>query len=300
MKKITSKVFRKTGNLLIKISNYLLNEKKLIEPENYNKIESVASNLIQKGQDRDLYKTRFGDLLWLKSTSCIDESIIKTGIWEDSSTDIVNKLVKPNDYVIDIGANIGYFTVLFSKIVGENGKVYAFEPTNEYYNVLNSNLKANNISNCVPFQIGLSDKEEHLNIFLGQHSATIHEPIKNSTTKEETINLTSLDKFVLENKIEKIDFIKIDVDGHEPKILEGATKTLERFKPIILLEVNHLNYFEAGYTASNFYNYLKQLDYFIYSEKNLLEIANLTQFLIECGNYAYSSNIIITKIALSN
>ena len=299
MKKIISKIFKKVGYLLLGISKWVQAENKIEELENHTyDIESIRSILIEKGQGRDLYKTRFGDLLWLDSNSCIDESIIKTGVWEDYSTNIVNRLVKPNDYVLDIGANIGYYTVLFSKLVGNNGKVFAVEPTKNYYNVLISNLKENNISNCEPFQIGFSDKEEKLKVFLGQHSASIYDVGVQEFRSYDWINLLTLNTFIINNKIEKIDFIKIDVDGHEPKILEGAWDTLEKFNPIILLEISHLHYLEAGYTAWDFYQILKDKKYFIYSEKTLSEIKDKTSFLIECGNFAYSSNIIISKYKL--
>ena len=299
MKKIISKIFRKTGKLLLRISEWILHEKRFEELENHNhEIESITSILVEKGQGRDLYKTRFGDLFWLNPTSCVDESIINSGIWENDSTNIVNRLVKPNDFVLDIGANIGYYTILFSKLVGKNGKVFAFEPTKDYYNVLKSNLKANNITNCESFQIGFSDKDEQLKIFLGQHSASIYEIGDQKQIQSELINLMALNTFVLNNNIKKIDFIKIDVDGHEPRILEGAWESLEKFNPIILLEISHLHYLEAGFNAWDFYKTLKDKNYLIYSEKNLLEIKDKTSFLIECANFAYSSNIIISKYKL--
>jgi len=301
MKKITSKIFRKLGNLSFKISEYLLSEKSiLLEVKTNDNAVTMSSILIEKGNDRNLYKTRFGTYLWLKSSSCIDESIINTGVWEDYTTDVVNRLVKPNDYVLDIGANIGYFSVIFSKLVGENGKVFAFEPTSDYLKTLKLNLAANNISHCEVLPYGLSNKEQELEIYLNVHSATLHDPLKNEITPKEIIKLDTLDNFITKNKIDKIDFIKIDVDGHEPLILEGAWETLEKYKPIILLEISHMHYLKAGYNAWNFYKMLKDKQYFIYSEKQLQEIKDETSFLIECGNFAYSSNIVISRKQLYN
>ena len=100
MKKFISKIFKKTGNLLIRISELILHVNRVeVLSNDKGVIESFNSVLIEKGQDRDLYKTRFGDLFWLDPSSCVDESIIDNGIWENYSTDVVNKLVKYNDYV---------------------------------------------------------------------------------------------------------------------------------------------------------------------------------------------------------
>ncbi len=98
-----------------------------------------------------------------------------------------------------------------------------------------------------------------------------------------------------ELNIKKLDFIKVDVDGHEPFFLHRAISTIEKYDPAILLEVSHENYLEAGFTAWEFYAYLKENGFHIYSEINLLEFHSKADFLKECGNFAYSANIIISK-----
>jgi FkbM family methyltransferase len=215
-------------------------------------------------------------------------------VWEPTSTKIVRDIVKSGDVVLDIGANIGYYTVIISKIVGNSGKVLAFEPTKHFAKVLKENIKVNKLENVSVYEYGLSNKESESDIFIGDNSATIHW-LENQGTpiNKETISLKALDSIIDSLNIEKIDFIKIDVDGHEPSFLEGAWKTLSRYKPKILLEVAHASYFRAGFTAWDFYNEIRSRGSRIFSEKNMLEYQNLESFLNECGNFDHGVNVLI-------
>jgi len=251
--------------------------------------------MVEKGSDRSLYKTVFGNLYWLNSTGCIDRSIIDTGVFESWSTQVVRRLVRSGDIVLDVGANIGYYSVLLSKLVGNQGKVICFEPTEHYGKVLEMNIGVNGLENVEINRIGLSDKQQEMEIYIGQSSATLHVPGNHKLSSSEKIKLVTLDSFLEEYPLPKIDFIKIDVDGHEPFFLEGAWKTLDKYGPTVLLEINHLNYISAEQTAWDFYNLLKDKGYHIYSEEGLAEINCLEDFLIKCGNFAYSANILISR-----
>jgi FkbM family methyltransferase len=257
--------------------------------------KNERSKILQKGSDRNLYKTKFGELYWLNSTGCVDESIINSGIFEPWSTQVVKSLVRRGDIVLDVGANIGYYSVLLSRLVGDQGKVISFEPTDHYGKVLEMNIRANSLENVEIIKVGLSNKQQELDIQIGQSSATLHVPGNQKLMSSEKVKLITLDDFLEEHPLPKIDFIKIDVDGHEPLFFEGAWKTLEKFEPTVLLEVNHLNYLSAGYMAWDFYDLLKDKGYHIYYEDGLVEILSREDFLIKCGNFAYSANIVIAK-----
>lgn len=286
--KSISKTINKIGKLFIK--NDSNSEAGIREGSEQKSI------LIEKGVERDLYRTRFGDFFWLNKESYLDQSIINTGIWEDATTAAIRSLVKKGDIVLDIGANIGYDTVIMSKIIGDEGIIYSFEPTDYYSKVLEKNIKANDLKNCEVVKVGLSDKQESLKIEIGSSSATIHVPDNIFLKSSEQIELDTLENFVREKNLERIDFIKMDIDGHEPLVLEGGWNVLEKFNPMVLLEVNHLNYLEAGYNAWDFYQTLVSKGYRIYSEDNLNEeITNRSEFLKKCGNFAYSANIVISK-----
>lgn len=278
---LSSKIIRIIGELLIVLSQ---------------KILCKRSKLVIKGDERSLYLTKSKDFFWLNETGYIDQNIIKTGIFEPQSTEAVKRLVKKGDIVLDIGANIGYYCIILSKLVGNEGKVIAFEPTEHFGKILKMNLEANEVTNVEVVNIGLSDKEQQLEIDIGPSSATLHSPLGYDIIEaKEVIKLTTLDNFVQQHDIKKIDFIKIDVDGHEPYFFKGAWKALDKFDPIILLEVSHLHYLEAGFTAWDFYNLLKRKNFKIYYEDQFDEIKTKEDFLRRCANFAFSTNIVISR-----
>jgi FkbM family methyltransferase len=253
------------------------------------------SKRIAKGSDaHSLYKTKFGDFFWLKTGQYVDDCIIRKGIFEPDGTKIAKTFIKDGDVILDIGANIGYYSVLFSRLVGKSGRVLAFEPTKKFQRLLQRNLEANSIKNVIVFAHGLSDRNCESTINVGIDTATMHFPGNNPENAEETIRLETLGAFVAREKMTKIDFVKIDVDGHEPAILAGAWEVLEKFKPLVFLEVNHLNYFTAGVPAWDFFFELQRRGLHIYSEKSLLPLTTVEEFLIECGNFAYSANILLS------
>ena len=146
--------------------NFIETIKGKLENIQKEKTQSQKVSTSKKFQNRHLYKTKDGFIFWLDPAKYLDQSIINTGIFEKSSTNVVKHLIKKGDTVLDIGANIGYYTVIFSRMVGSSGKVLAFEPTKYYWKILKQNLLENKIKNCRVFDFGLSDKNQQLEISL--------------------------------------------------------------------------------------------------------------------------------------
>ena len=272
------------------ITKYFRNYLSKIERSEY--ILLNGSRLIRTENGKSLYKTKNGYLFWLDKSKDLDKNIIDTGYFEKESTQMACQLINVGDVVLDIGANIGYYTVIFSNLVGDTGSVYAFEPTKNYSQFLDKNLAINKVKNVKTFNFGFSDEVEIVKIYINNSSATIH-PTTESTNKVESINLTTIDNFVTKEKLKKIDFIKIDVDGHEPAILKGGLKTIKRFRPKILLEVSHLHYLKYGINAWDFYNFLVKNNFEITDVLSGERIADQNDFLIRCGNFCQSSNILL-------
>jgi len=155
---------------------------------------------------------------------------------------LVNQFIKKNDIVIDAGANIGFFS-LFAAF--KEAKVFAFEPVSETYNRLLENINYFKAEKKIfPFCFALGDlKKESLikfNPFFSVQSTIIDSnflPIKKFVLKK--VNIITIDDFVNKNKIKKIDFIKIDTEGYELKILKGAKETIKKFKPKIAISAYH-------------------------------------------------------------
>jgi FkbM family methyltransferase len=254
----------------------------------------ARSRKLRSEGGRTLYRSRQGVEYWLDPTRWIDRNIIETGVFEPRSTEVVEELVSPGDVVLDVGANIGYFTLLLSRLVGERGRVIAFEPTRLYGDVLQKNLESNRVANCSVESVGLSSEEAELMVSIGESSATLHWWVQEAPRERELVRLVRLDDIAELLELDRLDFIKVDIDGHEPFFFEGAWQTLERFRPRILMEVNAQNYQVAGITPSVFYDTLKDRGLHVYSENDLSEYESQAAFLYECGNYTHSANMVVS------
>jgi len=141
---------------------------------------------------------------------------------------------KLGDIVFDIGAYVGDTALWFSKALGPQGRVYAFEPEPSNFEKLKANLERNKVTNAIPLQLALSENEGEMQIASGAGSSAITE-----TAGGAPVKVTTVDKFVEANKLPQVDFIKMDVEGHELKVLAGARETIKTFKPSLALSAYH-------------------------------------------------------------
>ncbi len=162
--------------------------------------------------------------------------------------------VEENDFVIDAGGCWGDTSLLFSSKVGNRGKIFTFEFFEDNLNVLKENLSYNKklSENIVLIEKPLYDKSNEI-LYLNHACADITTltETKNSSLQYKTI---SIDDFVKDNKIEKIDFIKMDIEGYELKALQGAINTLKKYKPKLAIAAYHK--YEDYYEISKFINEL--------------------------------------------
>lgn len=136
--------------------------------------------------------------------------------------------VQPDWTVLDIGANVGIFSILFGKLASK-GAVHAFEPT-QTIDLLRQNIEFHKLGNVAVHQVAL-----------GARSGALAEPIYRMSGQQpetKTYDFLTLDDFVAKSKLERIDCVKIDVDGFDFDVLRGATATLERFNPWLIVELN--------------------------------------------------------------
>jgi len=139
---------------------------------------------------------------------------------------------KLGDIVFDISAYVGDTPLWFSKAVGPQGKVYAFETEPSNFAKLKANLERNKITNVIPLQLALSKTEGQMQVASAAGSSVI-------TQAGTSVKVTTIDNFVEANKLPRVDFIKMDVEGHELKVLEGAHETIQAFKPSLVLSIYH-------------------------------------------------------------
>ena len=160
-------------------------------------------------------------------------SIFKT--YEPSQTQIVKNYVKKGDRVIDVGAHVGYYTLLLSQLVGNAGKVYAFEPDPKNFELLKKNVEINGFKNIELIQKAVSNKTGIIKLYLGDEDRAtnrIYDAQLDDTKKSIEIKTISLDEYI---KDKKIDFIKIDVEGSELGVIEGMESIFQNNKQIKII-----------------------------------------------------------------
>lgn len=158
----------------------------------------------------------------------------------------ISLLTKPGDVVFDLGANFGLFTRFLSESVGVKGRVFSFEPTGDMFEVLQNNCQHLGLNNIEIFKTALSDRtgvsEMSIPIredgTLNHYEASLDGQETGSSTKNISVETSTLDDFCAHHSIGRVDFIKCDVEGHEIAVLNGARETLLTHRPSLLLEVN--------------------------------------------------------------
>lgn len=157
----------------------------------------------------------------------ISKDLALDGIREPVSTKIMQELVRQSETFFDIGANIGYYALMESRLVGDNGKVYCIEPSPSNYDRLISNIKLNGYTNTECFMLGIGDKIGKADMYISPHSNlnSLVPQGNKPTLGKIKINLTTFDKFVKDKK--KPDWVRIDVEGYEYYIIKGMQETLK-------------------------------------------------------------------------
>jgi len=180
------------------------------------------------------------------------------GTWEPEVVKAVTGVVHDGFVAIDVGAHLGYYALILSRIVGPNGRVIAFEPIPSNFRILSENIELNRCKNVQAVNKAVSDRSgrcegaPHAESNSGSFSL-----VKNDGAESITVDAVSLDDF-LKNWGRPIDFIEIDVEGAEGMVLDGARKTIELYHPILLVEVHH---FGARLESSQVPRQLMELDY---------------------------------------
>jgi FkbM family methyltransferase len=186
-------------------------------------------------------------------------------------------LVKQGDVIIDAGANFGYYTLMAAKRCGAEGKVYSFEPVYDTFQNLTENIVLNGFQNIVANNIALWDKKEKLKIFTGKKNNTGMSAIAEHdqfSGKIEYVEAISLDEFFTENEIQKVNVIKIDVEGSEPYILQGMKTILQKNSPVVLVEVNEVTLTAAGFKPLEIFSLLENFGYTSYNINDAGELSS--------------------------
>lgn len=158
--------------------------------------------------------------------------------------------------VVDVGACLGDYTATFAEMVGPKGRVIAIEPNPVAFHCLKYNMRE--YSNVDSHVLALGAQAGLATVTLDENNIGAS---RMSLDSSGTINVATLDRVYQVYRFGRLDFLKIDAEGWEPLILDGAKATVSRFRPVILLEVNHWMLGKLGLHAEDIYSRLEALNY---------------------------------------
>ena len=175
---------------------------------------------------------------------------VKNKVHEKVTTNIIKQILNENETYLDLGANIGYFSLLASKIVGPNGKVFAFEPEPRNFKFLTINRGLNNYSQLTLVNKAASNIDGRTSLYIcpydtGHHTINQNDGIKSYTTNIDyqpekisslEIETVTIDKFLGTNGVTKVDLIKMDVEGAELLAFKGMGNTLKNINLKMIIE----------------------------------------------------------------
>ncbi len=221
--------------------------------------------------DTDL-RVDMGDAQLNLSNKGVLSYLVFTKDFEQHERDFVRRYLRPGDLFVDVGANIGLFTVLAADTVGPTGQVYAFEPSPETFVKLQKNIQLNAFTNVIPIEAGLShsDGTAELNVSSEGWDGydTFGVPMLTGSANfslkgKVAVPTMQWDKFATSrNLVGKVRMIKIDVEGWESHVLNGGTKTLSRSDaPTLQVEFTDDAARSTGTSCAKLYRQLEAMGY---------------------------------------
>lgn len=184
-------------------------------------------------------RTSLGFDMWVDPTSPSGRQIVRTGLHEKDTTRFLQKTLSPGQVVLDIGANAGYFTLLASSLVKDQGKVYAFEPMPYNYQLLVRNVTENGIGNVRCERMAVTNSVGRSPLFINPMHGGSHSLLLVLTARKHVVvDTTTVDEYLAANNL-TVDVIKMDIEGAELFALEGMKQTIRQaHKLTILFEFN--------------------------------------------------------------
>jgi FkbM family methyltransferase len=243
-----------------------------------------------------LTRSKDGRLFEFNSETKLNHQIYFFGDRESAATRLVKQIVQPGDVAFDVGANVGWYTTLFSHLVGEKGQVYALEPVPSTFAALETSIRMNNcLPNILTFNVLCGEEEGKGTIFEfpGLHPGlSSSRSIANEQKIEHSLNALTIDCLAARYHINRIDIVKIDVEGAELSVLRGATRSLKDGKIIcVIIEANFERANAFGYEFEECLELMRNLNDFKFY-KILDNVAGLKEFDNSCG-YENGDNLLI-------
>lgn len=211
--------------------------------------------------------------LRLRLCEHMQSQIFWFGYYSRDIIKVLDRILKPGMVAFDVGSNLGEIGLCASRRVGQTGKVFCFEPMNDLFESLVENIRINEVSNITAVNIGLSSQEGKMAIFRSPgpfRDGSIHDglgtlyPTTTRNIQAGVVEVQRVDKFCQDNRIDRIDVLKIDVEGSELDVLRGASNSLKMFQPHVIIEVQSETSAASGSAPSEILDMLRSYGYALY------------------------------------
>lgn len=229
--------------------------------------------------------------VWLAEKGALDHELMYSG-FEETEMQFVQRVLRPGMTVLDIGAHHGLYTLLASKCVGRNGRVIAFEPSPRECKRLAKHVRVNRCRNAEIESCALGKESGEADLFVvngfRDWGNSLRPPAVPDATQRVRVPLRRLDDVLAERGVGKVDFIKLDAEGSELAVLQGARRLLQAApRPAILVEVEDVRTLPWGYQAREILQLLAQWNYRWFA---LSEIGTL--YPASTAEESYDANLI--------
>ena len=247
-------------------------------------------------------KVKIGNyFLYLNPNDPVVSGAIFFNVYEKSESKFIKSSCFEGMNILDIGANIGYYTALFSQLAGVNGTVIAVEPDEESYKYLTKSVNSFNYKNVFSFRLAASDTKQKLPLYISKDNRGDNRLYSNNKKRNSIIvECLTVDELLKNNKIENLDLIKIDVQGYEPKVLKGMRNIVKSSKKLtILSEFWPKGILEAGEKPKEFLTTLRKMQFQLFELKKngsliILKPCDDLQFIKKYRGRKYT-NIVCKK-----
>jgi FkbM family methyltransferase len=253
----------------------------------YTILTKLFFPLTSKGSPKEVVRLGAGFTMSLDVSEYIQGNIFLFDTFEPSTIRFINRAIQQHDVVIDVGANVGYMALAFAK-AAPSGKVIAFEPDPKTADLLRENIRLNPFKHVEVIERAAADSDKPLKLYrakvdsnAGANSTVFNERMLSEDFVE--IPAITLDTFVKERPIDQISFIKIDVEGGEMSVLKGATDTLKKFRPALMIELCAEYQNLVGLTVKQFKEFLVngfQMSAYTIQNDGRLKPSPITEFHI--------------------
>jgi FkbM family methyltransferase len=229
-------------------------------------LRSVLPLLRDEGakMGRRIVRCRHGFLMSADLEDWLGQYIYLTGAYEPPTADLIQKLVGPGDTVLDIGANAGFFSLLAAVRVGAQGRVFAFEPLPSVRQELEANVSLNGFHNVTVRSDAVSNRRATLRLYEVPQAHKGRTSLRQLDDAARSIEVAAIAIDDLQDEFGTVRLAKIDVEGAELLVLDGATRVIGRDHPHLVVEVTDEYLRAFGHSAAALLNWLLDHGYAIY------------------------------------